>query len=56
MLTQDQIDHYHDQGYVLVGGIFDDDELDRLYTEANWARSSRMYAGLFSIVDALRAS
>ena len=30
MLTQDQIDHYHDQGYVLVGGIFDDDELDRM--------------------------
>ncbi len=30
MLTQEQIDHYHDRGYVLVGGIFGADELDRM--------------------------
>lgn len=30
MLTPDQIQQYRDDGYVLVRGIFSDDELDRL--------------------------
>ncbi len=30
MLTQQQIDQYRDEGYVLVSGLFDEDELDRL--------------------------
>jgi len=32
MLSQDQIDHYREQGYVLVSGLFSEAELDALET------------------------
>ena len=44
MLTQAQIEQYHEQGYLLVSGLFAADELDRLEAEFDGIISRRLAA------------